>query len=160
MSPQADANEARILIPIDQAEELFGAAVPEEASRFFEILNVAMSEDLPYLAVLAQRSDYLEKLHAEFSGDWLLVSTMCNETLWVDEDAVEVTSQASAEPTGTGFDIASATAFRLSGLRCWTPCAKKPSCWRTISRETLRIVRARWSRLLTSQLAFARQSAR
>ncbi len=43
------------------------------------------------------------------SGDWLLVSTMCNETLWVDEDAVEVTSQASAEPTGTGFDIASAT---------------------------------------------------
>jgi hypothetical protein len=39
--------------------------------------------------------------------------------------------------------IASATVFRLSGRRNWTPCAKKASCWRTISVETLRIVLAR-----------------
>ena len=61
---QADANEAQILISIDQAEELFGASEPEDADRFFAILNVAMSDGLPFLAVLAQRSDFLEKLQS------------------------------------------------------------------------------------------------
>ena len=56
--------------------------------------------------------------------------------------------------------MASATVFRFSGRRCWTPWARKPSCWRTISLATLRMVWARWSRLLTSQLAVCRQSAR
>ena len=41
------------------------------------------------------------------------------------------------------IDMASATVLRLSGLRCWTPYVKKPSCWRTISSETRRIVLAR-----------------
>jgi hypothetical protein len=36
---QAAANEAQILLPIDQAEELFGAADPDQAQRFFEILK-------------------------------------------------------------------------------------------------------------------------
>lgn len=61
---QADANEAQILIAIDQAEELFGTSEPADADRFFDILNVAMSDELPFLAVLAQRSDYLEKLQS------------------------------------------------------------------------------------------------
>ena len=39
--------------------------------------------------------------------------------------------------------IASATALRLSGRRCATPWVKKPSCWRTISVATFKIVRAR-----------------
>ena len=58
------------------------------------------------------------------------------------------------------IEIASATVLRLSGRRYWTPCVKKPSCWRTISSATRRIVRARWSRLFTSQLAVCRQSSR
>jgi hypothetical protein len=68
----AGANEAQILLPIDQSEELFGAADPDQALRFFEILNVAMANDLPFIAVMALRSDYLgllqsaERLTARF----------------------------------------------------------------------------------------------
>ena len=61
---QADETEAQILISIDQAEELFGVSEPDDAYCFFEILNVAMSDALPYQAVLAQRSDYLENLQS------------------------------------------------------------------------------------------------
>src|ERR1700680_3880125 len=49
--------------------------------------------------------------------------------------------------------IASATVLRLSGRKCWTPCAKKASCCRTISLETLRMVLARWSSARISQVA-------
>ena len=41
------------------------------------------------------------------------------------------------------MEIASAMVLRLSGRRCWTPWAKKPSCWRTISVATFRMVFAR-----------------
>src|SRR6266853_5567407 len=47
--------------------------------------------------------------------------------------------------------IASGKVFRLSGRRNWTPCAKNPSCWRTISVDTLRMVLARWSSARISQ---------
>ena len=53
--------------------------------------------------------------------------------------------------------IASATVRRFSGRRCSTPCVRKASCKRTISEATCRMVRARCSRLLVSQLAFCRQ---
>ena len=43
------------------------------------------------------------------------------------------------------IEIASATVFRLSGRRYWTPCTKNASCCFTISAETFRMVRARWS---------------
>jgi hypothetical protein len=43
---------------------LFGASVAAEADRFFEILSAAMSEALPYLALLTQRSDYLGRLQS------------------------------------------------------------------------------------------------
>src|SRR5262249_45757631 len=55
--------------------------------------------------------------------------------------------------------IASAMVLRLSGRKCSTPCAKKPSCWRTISVATLRIVFARCSSARTSQVAVCMQSA-
>jgi WD40 repeat protein len=61
---KAGANEAQILLPIDQGEELFGAADPDQAQRFFEILNVALSSDLPFIAVMALRSDYLGLLQS------------------------------------------------------------------------------------------------
>ena len=58
------ASEAQILIPIDQAEELFGAADPEQSARFLEILSRAMADDLPFMAVMALRSDYLGQLQS------------------------------------------------------------------------------------------------
>jgi hypothetical protein len=61
---KAGASEAQILIPIDQAEELFGAADPEQSARFLEILSRAMSQDLPFMAVMALRSDYLGQLQS------------------------------------------------------------------------------------------------
>jgi len=61
---KASANEAQILLPIDQGEELFGTADPIQARRFFEILNVALSNDLPFIAVMAIRSDYLGLLQS------------------------------------------------------------------------------------------------
>jgi hypothetical protein len=61
---KAGANEAQILIPIDQAEELFGVADPDEARRFLEILSGTLSEDLPLVAVMALRSDFLGQLQS------------------------------------------------------------------------------------------------
>ncbi len=61
---KAGASEAQILIPIDQAEELFGVADPDEARRFLEILSQALSESLPFMAVMAIRSDYLGRLQS------------------------------------------------------------------------------------------------
>jgi conflict system STAND superfamily ATPase/TIR domain-containing protein len=61
---KAGAGEAQILIPIDQAEELFGAADPDQAGRFLEILSQALSGDLPFIAVMAMRSDYLGQLQS------------------------------------------------------------------------------------------------
>lgn len=58
----AGANEASILIPVDQAEELFGTSEPDEVALFLKIISHAMSDDLPFLAVFCQRSDYLESL--------------------------------------------------------------------------------------------------
>jgi hypothetical protein len=58
------ANEAQILLPIDQGEELFGVADPDEAQRFFEILNATLSDDQPFLAIMALRSDYLGELQS------------------------------------------------------------------------------------------------
>lgn len=61
---KAGASDAQILIPIDQAEELFGVANPDEARRFLEILSQALSEDLPFMAVMAMRSDFLGRLQS------------------------------------------------------------------------------------------------
>ncbi len=64
---EARANEARILIPIDQAEELFGVADRDEAQRFLTILSHAMSESLPFMAVMTIRSDFLGQLQSAAS---------------------------------------------------------------------------------------------
>src|SRR5262249_5565799 len=61
---KAGAGEAQILIPIDQGEELFGVADAEEAKRFLEILSQALSESLPFMAVMAIRSDFLGQLQS------------------------------------------------------------------------------------------------
>ncbi len=60
----AKLNEAQILLSIDQGEELFGAQEPEEVQRFFRILTAAMDGDLPFLAVMTLRSEFLGRLQA------------------------------------------------------------------------------------------------
>ncbi len=42
------------------------------------------------------------------SGEWLEVVTTCNDTAWVQEDAVEVTAQATRGVPGPGFDLTQA----------------------------------------------------
>jgi WD40 repeat protein len=60
-------NEANILLVIDQGEELFGGAERKQAEQFFRVLNALLDTSLPFLAVMALRSDYLGKLQ-EASG--------------------------------------------------------------------------------------------
>lgn len=55
---QAGVGEAQILIPVDQGEELLGVCDPVESLRFLD----ALSESLPFVAVMALRSDYLGQL--------------------------------------------------------------------------------------------------
>jgi hypothetical protein len=61
---EAQANEAQVLIPIDQAEELFGVADPDEAKRFLAILSQMLSRSLSFMAVLTIRSDFLGQLQS------------------------------------------------------------------------------------------------
>lgn len=56
------ANNARILLPIDQGEELFTVVKPAAADRFLDLLSAAAREELPLITVLAMRSDFLGRL--------------------------------------------------------------------------------------------------
>jgi tetratricopeptide (TPR) repeat protein len=56
------ANEAQVLISIDQAEELFGTADKKESQQLFELLNAMGEAELPFLTIMALRSDYLDQL--------------------------------------------------------------------------------------------------
>ncbi|WP_449220858.1 nSTAND1 domain-containing NTPase [Tistrella mobilis] len=62
---RAGALDAQILIPIDQAEELFTRAEPSKQRAFFALLDAALADDLPFVAIAALRSDHL--------GDWQTV---------------------------------------------------------------------------------------
>ncbi len=61
---RAAANEAQILLPIDQAEELFGSSDDVAAAQFMKTLNAMLDPALPILAVLAMRSDFLGQLQS------------------------------------------------------------------------------------------------
>jgi WD40 repeat protein len=56
------ANEAQILISIDQGEQLFDASNREEVARFLRVLDLLLAEDLPFMAALTLRSDYFGQL--------------------------------------------------------------------------------------------------
>lgn len=59
------ANEAQILLTVDQAEELFGAADPAQAEAFMAVLNaIDALPDAPLTVLFAMRSDYLGALQA------------------------------------------------------------------------------------------------
>jgi WD40 repeat protein len=56
------ANEAQILITVDQSEELFGTAEKVEAEQFLRVLNGLQDEHLPFLVAMTLRSDFLGEL--------------------------------------------------------------------------------------------------
>jgi hypothetical protein len=56
------ANNARILLPVDQGEELFTVVEPAAADRFLDLLSAAARDELPLITVLAMRSDFLGRL--------------------------------------------------------------------------------------------------
>jgi WD40 repeat protein len=58
----ASANEAQVLLTVDQAEELWSTADKAEALRFEQLIAAAAKSSLPLMVVLAQRSDFLESL--------------------------------------------------------------------------------------------------
>ena len=57
--------EAQILLVIDQGEELFAGADREQTGQFFRVLNALLDDRLPFLAVMALRSDALGVLQQE-----------------------------------------------------------------------------------------------
>jgi WD40 repeat protein len=55
-------NDARIVVSIDQGEELFGTADKTDAEKFWTLLDVMLTEHLPFIVLLSLRSDYLGQL--------------------------------------------------------------------------------------------------
>ncbi|MFM9103310.1 MAG: TIR domain-containing protein [Cyanobium sp.] len=62
---RAGANEATVLLTIDQAEELFTQCEPEERALFVHLLCGSLAAGLPIQAVMTLRSDALALLQAE-----------------------------------------------------------------------------------------------
>jgi WD40 repeat protein len=65
---RADAREAHVLVTVDQGEELFSVAEPQQAARFFELLRHLSSEHVPFVLLFALRSDYLGRLQEAAEG--------------------------------------------------------------------------------------------
>jgi WD40 repeat protein len=61
----SNANDASILIAIDQGEELFQHSDPQERHVFLHLLSAALGEDLPYIGLMVIRSDGLAALQGE-----------------------------------------------------------------------------------------------
>lgn len=58
------ASEAHILLPIDQAEELFTIADPEQSAQVLDIISTTLKAEVPVIPLLTLRSDHLENLQA------------------------------------------------------------------------------------------------
>jgi hypothetical protein len=61
----ASAPDAQILLGIDQGEELFTVAEPEEKQGFLAVLGAALSQPLPLQAVMTIRADAMGELQKE-----------------------------------------------------------------------------------------------
>jgi WD40 repeat protein len=58
----AKANEAEILLSIDQAEELFSGIINKEMKLFYRFLKVCLDGSLPIIELMTLRSDFLNRL--------------------------------------------------------------------------------------------------
>jgi tetratricopeptide (TPR) repeat protein len=56
------ANEAQILISIDQAEELFSMADKADGEQFLAALDAVLADGMPFIVLMGLRSDYLGHL--------------------------------------------------------------------------------------------------
>ncbi len=61
---QSGHNEAQILITIDQAEELFTTARPDERALFLAMLKGALSEAVPITVMACFRSEFVDEANA------------------------------------------------------------------------------------------------
>ncbi len=62
---QNAAPDASVLLPIDQAEELFTLAMAAERADFLALLSRLLDETLPFVAVATLRADHLSGLQSE-----------------------------------------------------------------------------------------------
>ena len=62
---QSAAPDASILLPIDQAEELFTLAMEAERAGFFALLSRLLDESLPFVAVATLQADHLSSLQSD-----------------------------------------------------------------------------------------------
>ncbi|WP_298378518.1 toll/interleukin-1 receptor domain-containing protein, partial [Azospirillum sp.] len=62
---QNAAPDANLLLPIDQAEELFTLAMAAERADFLALLSRLLDESLPFVAVATLRADHLSGLQSE-----------------------------------------------------------------------------------------------
>jgi WD40 repeat protein len=64
---RAGAREASLLVPIDQGEELFAVATPQDAEHMFNILDAVTAADAPIVVLMMLRSDYLGRLQSRMT---------------------------------------------------------------------------------------------
>jgi len=64
LRPAAESPEAQLLLPIDQAEELFTVAEAAERQRFVAVLAAALQLHLPLQAVMTIRADAMGSLQS------------------------------------------------------------------------------------------------
>jgi WD40 repeat protein/energy-coupling factor transporter ATP-binding protein EcfA2 len=62
------ALEGRIVVPIDQAEELFSLSEPDQAEAFGKAIGAMTEPGSAWVPLLSMRSDYLEKLQIAARG--------------------------------------------------------------------------------------------
>jgi predicted AAA+ superfamily ATPase len=63
------ANNAWILVSIDQGEELFVTADPDQVKNFWSLLDAMLNEHLPFIALVGLRSEYLEQLQRGLTAE-------------------------------------------------------------------------------------------
>ena len=64
---QHQQTDSIVLLTIDQAEELFTTAKPEQNRQLLDLLAAAEAEHLPLLTLLAMRSEYLDTLQTSLA---------------------------------------------------------------------------------------------
>jgi conflict system STAND superfamily ATPase len=95
------ANEAHILIAIDKGEELFSTADRQQAAQFFQLLNEIEEGQLPFVILLALRSDYFGYLQQE---PHLLVTPEAISLKPMPIDRVRLVIEGPARVAGVAVD--------------------------------------------------------
>lgn len=103
------APDAQIIIPIDQAEELFSIADRDAANAFWTLLSAMLADSLPFVAVATMRSDYLGELQSTAA---LTVAHHAFSLEPMPLDRVELLVRGPARVAGLKVDDRLITALR------------------------------------------------